>query len=296
MSVAKKLNKLHIPEDVILFLDEQMANIDTDIAIAMSFVRRAQSLTFKSLDKRISGIDISLMQRYMQLSYAPMRPLHVVAAFSWLTMVPMTAFYQHMRVKEYYRGMDDSAVEVLMCIGLLPSNQFELALDMIVNLLSLKERQAFLSFKEKTVSDTGTLPNYNHLFPPDVLDINDFAIDYYQSLSHTIRDFRIKHQISKDNISQVLGLSVEQYNKLEDHRKTYSLPVAVGFRGKLGFSLHSHVDFTSQMVQFPQFHQLRQVQHIRDSLIVEAIRPLSKKKKGCVTEILRNLSTMYMKM
>ena len=63
----------------ILFL-----TIDTDMAISMSFVRRAQKMSLVELEDKITGLNRSTLRRYMQQSYLCMRPIHVVAAVSWV--------------------------------------------------------------------------------------------------------------------------------------------------------------------------------------------------------------------
>ncbi|CAH8217265.1 hypothetical protein VAEU17_3690001 [Vibrio aestuarianus] len=47
------------------------------------------------------------------------------------------------------------------------------------------------------------------------------------------------------------------------------------------------------MRQFPEFHKLRQVQHIRDLLIVEALRKLKSNERQSMTQILTSLSDIY---
>ncbi|EJO2021867.1 hypothetical protein NRC95_004620, partial [Vibrio vulnificus] len=55
-----------------------LKSIDTDMAVSMSYVRRAQGVSFEQLENRFSGINGSTLKRYMQQSYPSMRPIHVV--------------------------------------------------------------------------------------------------------------------------------------------------------------------------------------------------------------------------
>jgi len=282
-----------VSEEEIIQLDKMFETMDTDIAVSMSYVRRAQGTSFRELESRLSGINASTLRRYMQQSYPSMRPIHIIAALSWVMMVPMTSFYYGLKMKEHYRGMDDSAIEALLSIGRLPSCQFEVFLKLVCNMLDQADRERFESFRTKIESQFGTINEYNKLLPPATLDIHAFAIDYYRSLAITIKRFREENNIPLEIMSRVLGLSEYQYFQLEDVHKVRDFPVAIGFRGKLGFKLYSHVDFTSEMQQFPQFHQLRQVQHVRDSLTVEALRSLSPLHKDKAVEILTILSKIY---
>lgn len=293
MIIKKPTPPIEISDNDVLKLDDLLKNINSDISVAMSFIRRTQGLTFNELQKKFTGINTDTLKRYMQQSYPSMRPIHIVAAFSWVMMVPMTSFYYGFRLKEYYRGMDDSAVEALVCIGQLPSTQFNTILKIISNLFNIETQKEFSEFKRKIIKKYGILDDYNDLFPSSQLDINRFAIDYYQSVAITAKKFREENNISINTISKVVGLSKYQYGVLEDIDNVQPLPVSVGFRAKLGFKLTSHVSFTSEMKEFPEFHKLRKVQHIRDSLIVEALRKLSKYQKRQVIKIILNLSKIY---
>ncbi|WP_332308963.1 hypothetical protein [Enterovibrio coralii] len=100
-----------VSDEHIQKLNEMLEHIDTDIALSMSYVRRAHHMSFPDLKKKFTGINVETLQKYMQESYPAHRPIHVVAAYSWVMMVPMTAFYYGLKLREYYRGMDDLAVE-----------------------------------------------------------------------------------------------------------------------------------------------------------------------------------------
>ncbi|WP_373054855.1 hypothetical protein [Vibrio salinus] len=270
-----------------------LRNINADISGSMSYVRRAQGLTFQELGKRITGISSDTFKRYMQQSYPSMRPIHTVAAFSWITMVPMTAFYYGFRIKEFYRGMDDHAVEALVCLGRLPANMLNTFLTMICHILTEDSKEAFFSFRERVELQYGKLEDHSDYFPPEVLDINEFAIDYYRSVAITAKRFREKNQIPIDTISRVLGLSEYQYSVLENPNKINHFSVSIGFRIKLGFKLEDHVYFSSEMKQFSDFYKLRKIQHVRDLLVVEALRMLNEKDRKYMTHILIKLSEMY---
>lgn len=284
---------VHLTESQLKVLDVKLASIDTDMAISLSLVRRAQGLSFDDLERRVSGIKGSTLKRYMQQSYTSIRPLHMVAAMSWVMMVPMTSFYLALKVKENYRGMDSHTVNALFCIGRLPTKQFDLYIDMITELMTLEGRNDFQRFREELLSTTSLPSCYEQLLPPDNLDLNAFAIDYYRSSAITVKRFRLEHNIPIDVISRVLGLSVYQYRTLEDVNKTRDFSVSIGFRVKLGFQLNSHVNFTSEMVQFPQFHQLRQFQHVRDALTTKALSLVADKNKKHAVDILTSISKIY---
>jgi len=286
---------IEVSEDKIQLLDELLSDIDAEMALSMSSARRAQGMPFSELQQRIEGLNASTLKRYMQQSYRSIRPIHVVAALSWIMMVPMTSFYHAVKIRESYRGMDDKGIEALFCIGRLPEKQFELYLDLITSLMEPQKREDFSLLRCQTAALVDPNIHYDDLFAPRVLDLNAFAIDYYRSIAITVKRFRQEHNISLQIMSRVLGLSEKQYLQLEDVYKVRDYSIAIGFRVKLGFNLSSHVNFTSEMRQFPEFHQLRQVQHVRDTLMIEALRNLDGERKIRAVEILSPLSKIYSK-
>ncbi|SIO96086.1 helix-turn-helix transcriptional regulator [Vibrio spartinae] len=292
--IEKKNNKVEVASDQeILYLDEMLKSIDSDISVGMSYVRRTLGMSFKELERKVTGIKGDTLQRYMQQSYHSMRPIHAVAAFSWITMVPMTALYYGFKIKEFYRGMDDDAVEALVRSGRLPTSVINIYLNLICDKLTDESAREFLEFRQQVESEFGVLEDHGDLLPPTVLDMNDFAIDYYRSVAITLKRFREEHNISIDTMSRVLGLTRYQYGVLENPNKISHFSVSIGFRVKLGFKLNTHVYFTSEMKQFPEFHKLRQVQHVRDLLIVEAMRRIDEDTRKPMVSVLISLSKLF---
>ncbi|KXF81994.1 hypothetical protein [Enterovibrio coralii] len=291
MSSLRALEPIVIDEENIARINDKLRHLNEEISVSMSFVRRANGMSYEQLNERMTGIKFSTLKRYFQQSYTAMKPLHFLAALSWVLMVPMTSFYHGLRIKEHYRGMDDKAVEALLSVGRIPSFQFETALDLIASFMAPEQQREFRAFREK-LQDDGVSKGYNDLMPPEKLDINLFAIDYYRSIAITMKRFRTKHKLSHNTMAHVLGMSQYQYSALEDERRTVQFPVSLGVRAKLGFMQSSHVEFTSEMTHFPEFHRLRQTQHLRDMLIVEAMRLLAEKQKAPVANILKEISAL----
>ncbi|CAG9000455.1 MAG: hypothetical protein CENE_02450 [Candidatus Celerinatantimonas neptuna] len=280
---------VEVPEQDIRYLDHLMKNIDADLAVSMAYVKRTQGLTFSQLQKRFSGINVNTMKRYMQPSYPSMRPLHFLAAYSWVTMVPITSFYY----KILYPNMDSSLLKVLMCVGKLPSNQFNAVLEILYNLLNESSQKNFLYLKEKLDIQYDSTHQDPYSFPPSPLDIQKFAVDYYYSVAVTAKKFRENNNISIETISRVVGLSQYQYQILEDTDKSVPFPASIGARIKLGFKMESHAGFTSEMQLFPEFHKLRCVQNTRNILIMELFKLIPPYCKPRIAEILTSLSNIY---
>ncbi|SBS33878.1 hypothetical protein MSP8887_03124 [Marinomonas spartinae] len=280
-------------DEELLHIEKMLENLDIDIAFSMSYVRKTQNLSFRELSRRFSGIDEVMWKRYMQPSYPSTRPIHIVAAYSWVTMVPMTSFYKGLKIRESYRGMDNEAVDALICSGRIPTTQFNLFLNIIYNFLDPKGQDCVDNLKqklikEKSYSDTDIIP-----LPPYKIDIKKFSRDYYKSIAIEMKKFRIKNNFSYETMAKVLGVSLYKYSRLEEPNTYQTFSMSLGARLKLGFKVNSHVDFTSNMVDYPEFHQLRIQQNTRDQLIVESLKHLSKKQKRTATEILKKLAEAY---
>ncbi|MCH2218701.1 MAG: hypothetical protein MK076_11655, partial [Flavobacteriales bacterium] len=118
-----------VDEQTLVIINEKLKDVDVAVSSCMSYIRRVQDIPFNQLSARCSGVSGIMWKRYMQPSYHKMRPLHVVAAYSWLTMVPMPSFYRGLAIKESYRGMDEEAVAAMIHCGILPKKQYNLLLE-----------------------------------------------------------------------------------------------------------------------------------------------------------------------
>lgn len=276
------------------YIDKMLENLDLDIAVSMSYVRKIQKWTFPQLSERFSNIDEIMWKRYMQPSYPSTRPTHIVAAYSWVTMVPITSFYYGLKIREAYRGMDTDAVEALICTGRIPNDQFQVVLNLIYNMLSDDGRSSVDSLKQELEDKYGNIDHYQEsdFFPPKVLDIKTFGTDYYRSIAIAMREFRLENNFSVEMMARVFGLSEYKYSRIEDPDIYQPFSMAVGARLRLGFKA-SHVNFTGKMENYPEFHTLRIAQDIRDSLIVESLKHLSNIQKKPVTAILKKLADAY---
>lgn len=276
-------------------IDRLLESVNTDIAVSMAHIKREQGLTFKGLARCFKGLNEPMLKRYMQQSYPSMRPIHIVAAYSWVTMVPMTSFYYGLKVSETFRGMDHDAVEAISYIGNIPTRHFYTILDSLyqpLNDAGKQEIDLLIAQLEKTY---GKLSQYHveDFSPPYPLDITEFAKDYYRSIATTIKQFMKIHNLTAKTTAKVLGLSPYQYKVLENPDMAKSFSISLGIKVKLGFKIDSHVDFTDAMLTFPEFHKLRIAQHIRDVLIVTVLKHLPQNQKKITIEKLKALSQSY---
>lgn len=281
-----------VSEKELLLIDELLVGVDRNAAAAMSHVRRSHSYSFQQLSEKMVGISPQMLKRYMQQSYHGIRPIHLCAAFSWVSMVPMTTFYYGLKLTESFRGMDQFSVSALVFIGRLPTQQFLNVIEIIKSFLTDDDAQKITLLIDNAI-ESGDLGETVEFCPPEPLDVEKFGDDYYRSIAIALVKFRKDHSVSKETIARVLGISLYQYNLLEDQEKRVNLSLSIGLRVKCGFRIDSHTDFTKEMTEYSDFHKLRRVQQTRDVLIVSSMQMLPESKKTHIIEILRHLSAAY---
>ncbi len=267
-------------------ITKALKDVDQVVAVSMAHIRRIQGWSTSSLCSRFTGVQTGTIKRYMQPFHQGTRPIHFIAAYSWVTMVLMTSFLKGLKITEPERGVDSDAIEAIIQCGRLPKNLFQSTLDIIFEHLSSPDKIIFTEKVKAVEEQYGSLNDYNDqdFLPPKIVDLNDFGNDYYYSLALAFQDFRKINSLSAKDMAAGLGLSLNRYKMLEDHTQNKlkaPFSLHIGIRIRQVFHTYSHVEFTKYMKQYPQFHQLRIVQHIRDTLLVEGLRltPITHKKR-----------------
>ncbi|MBX2809483.1 MAG: hypothetical protein KTR20_12735 [Cellvibrionaceae bacterium] len=286
-----------VSEKQLAALDEALGDVDLKVASSMLYIKDVQKWNMDRLSERL-GLKKAMLYKYMQPGYVGMRPIHVIAAYSWVTMVLMTSFLKDLKVAEVDRGADSTAIEAIIQCGRLPKSQFQTTLDYIYNFYDESERKQYDTFLAGITEKFGSLNDFDDqsFLPPKTLDVREFGDDYYYSLALVFREFRIKNGFSIEKIARVLGLSPERYEFLEEPSKSkLSSPfcLRIGIRVRMGFHMYEHVEFTKHMRKYPEFHTLRVVQHIRDSLLVEALRLTRRERKASIVKIMEELARNY---
>ena len=277
------------------YIDAMLKDVHIAVSMSMAYIRKIQGWQFQQLEKRFTGLSISTWRRYLQPSYKKMRPLHVVAAYSWLTMVPMPSFYRGLNIKEAYRGMDDESVEAMIHCGILPKRQFRLMLDHLYEYLLDQQKEQVDQFVVDIRDKYGSLDDYDNqeFMFPESLDMQLFAYDYYRSVALAFQEFRSVNQLSIDTMAHVLNLSPYRYEQCEDPENPISLPIDIAARLKLGFKLTDAMPFTEHMQHFPQFHTVRRIQHIRETKLVELMQYIDPIYKNNFTTIISTMASIY---
>jgi|GEM_PF-972781 len=279
------------------YINTSLNDVHIAVSMSMAYIRKIQGWQFQQLEKRFTGLSISTWKRYLQPSYKKMRPLHVVAAYSWLTMVPMPSFYRGLNIKKAYTGMDDEAVEAMIHCGILPKRQFRLMLDHLYEYLLDQQKAQVDQFFAAIRDKYGSLDDYDNkeFMFPERLDMQLFAYDYYRSVALAFQEFRSVNQLSIDTMAHVLNLSPYRYEQCEDPENPISLPIDIAARLKLGFKLTDTMPFTAHMQHFPQFHTVRRIQHIRETKLAELMRCISATDKHNLVSIISNISAIVIR-
>jgi hypothetical protein len=245
---------------------------NAEVGSALRWVMRQLGISVKLLEKRISGVSSSAWRSYTQMSYTQNRPLHVVAAFSWLTQVSMMAIYQGKHIQNYWPAVCNKTIQSIIASGLLPEEQFLYC----IRLMTAKLDKRGYSISKEVVPLLEAIPNFQDTFlMPPQLDIDDFKTDYYRSLSIQFRQFRQQQQIPIEVLATVINEPVSRTLAFEDTDNPISIPVFAAVRIKLGFKLEDTVMFTSGMTKYQHFYHARQVQQAREQVMLALMNPLS---------------------
>ncbi|WP_086930493.1 hypothetical protein [Agarilytica rhodophyticola] len=279
------------------YINSELTQVNINVSMSMAYIRKTQGWSYTDLERHFTKISGGMWKRYLQPSYNKMRPIHVVAAYSWLTMVPMPSFYRGLKIKESYRGMDNYSVKALIHCGILPKKQFSLLLTYIYDILNSSQKASVDALISEVRQKYGSLDDYddNQFLFPEVLDMDMFAYDYYRSIALAFRNFREQYNLKASTVAKILNLSKHRYAQCEDPDNPVVLPVEIAARLKLGFHLTDAMSFTSYMEKYPQFHTVRLVQHIRETKLVELMSHITRDDKDRVVAIIINMAQIYVK-
>lgn len=284
---------IHIPsQSEIGEINKYQQSFNSECASAIKWIYRIQGWKTKEIEKRIPGVKSSVWRAYGQQAYNGARSLHVCAALSWLTQITMSALYYGNNIEKYWQGID---IEVIKCIaysGLLPRDQFEY---LVMQLLAKKHTKGYAD-TEKTRTKIEELKNYNDVdfLIPETLDINQFKEDYYKSIAQSLKEFRINHCLNKDIMAYVLGVSLGRYESYESPEKSTTIPLHLAMRLKLGFKIENTVSFTQHMTQFKAFNYARNIQQIRENVIISLMEEVDLPLRKQLTQLAYSVMNFHL--
>lgn len=125
VSIAERIDKLNNYQPI----------FNAEVGGALKWVMRMQDINSTGLSSRIHGISSSSWRSYTQMSYTNNRPLHAVASFSWLTQVSMLAILKGSNIQNFWPEVSDETIQCIVQTGLLPEEQFEYLVRIILSKL-----------------------------------------------------------------------------------------------------------------------------------------------------------------
>lgn len=283
---------LHIPSQTeIDSLDVFQKSFNQECAGAIKWIYRIQHWRAKELERRIPGVKSSVWRAYGQTGYEGSRSLHVCAGLSWLTQITMSALYYGNNIENYWQDVDLDVIQCIAYSGLLPGEQFEY---LVMQLLTKLEQKGYAN-RESTLKKMDMLAEYRDtdFLMPEVLDVDAFKDDYYQSIAKALSDFRVENGLSQEVMAYVLGVTEGRYESYETPEKSTTIPLHLAMRLKLGFKIENTVPFTDHMEVFKSFNHARRIQQIRESVIIELMHDVDHSVKQKLTDLAFNVMQFH---
>ena len=280
-------NKLTLPSKAdIARLDTYAPIFNAEVGGALRWVMDQLGITIKMLEQRILGVSNSAWRSYTQTSYQQNRPLHVMAAFSWLTQVSMLAFFRGQHIQHYWPNVCDQTIKSIILSGLLPEAQFQHCLQLIVE----KMHKRGYKLEPEVTPLVSAIPQFQDAFlMPPQLDINDFKVDYYRSIALQMQQFRQQHQLDIKLLATMFNEPVSRVQAFEDPDNPVTIPSFAAVRLKLGFKLQDMTIFTSGMTKYPHFYHSREVQQAREQVMLALMQPLNPTERQWVNELIQTI-------
>ena len=267
------VHKISLPTKAeIAQLNHYAPIFNAEVGGALRWVMRQLGISIKLLEKRIPGVSSSAWRSYTQMSYTQNRPLHVMAAFSWLTQVSMLAFFRGNHIHDYWPAVCNETIQSIITSGLLPEEQFLRC----IQLMTAKMDRHGYNIGKEVLPLLEAIPRFQDSFlMPSDLDINDFKADYYRSIAIQLRQFRQQEQIPIEVLAAIFNEPVSRTLAFEDPDNPVSIPAFAAVRIRLGFKLEDMTMFTSGMTKYHHLYNARQVQQAREKVMLALMTPLS---------------------
>lgn len=259
---------------------------NAEVGGALRWVMRQLGISIKLLEKRISGVSSSAWRSYTQMSYTQNRPLHVMAAFSWLTQVSMLAFFRGKHIQNYWPAVCNETIQSIITSGLLPEEQFLRCMQLMAAKLDRRDYQ----ISSEVIPLLEAIPYFQDRFlMPQKLEIDDFRADYYRSIAIQLKQFRHQQQIPIEVLAAVINEPVTRTEAFEDPDNPVSIPAFAAVRLKLGFKLDDTVMFTSGMSKYQHFYHSKQVQQARSQVLLALMGPISLPERRRINSFIQSI-------
>ncbi len=293
MPTTSASKTLHIPtQSEMDYINVYQNVFNQECAVAIKWIYRIQKWKPSIIEKRIPGVKASVWSAYGQRGYTSSRSLHICAALSWLTQITMSALYYGNNIEKFWSVVDIDVIECIVYSGLLPGSHFEY----LVKQLLFKAHQKGYDNIENTHAKLEELSAYKDedFLMPDVLDMDSFKADYYQSIAKALYNFRIENNLSEEIMAYVLNVPVGKYSSFEAPEKTTTIPLHLAMRLKVAFKIENTVPFTSNMTKYKQFNCARTIQQKRETVIIELMSNLDRGLRVKLTELALNVMQFHL--
>lgn len=308
--MESKINIL--PVEHLTKLDELEKVFNAECAESIKWIYSLQQWKPEQLEARIPKVKSSVWKGYGQKGYKNNRSLHVLAALSWLSQVTMSALYLGSNIEQFWQGVSRNVIETIVYSGLLTPSQFYYLV------LQMREKNTSQGFKVANIDDRLDRANRyidTEFLMPQVLDLDEFKKDYYRSVAISLRKFRLENNLSIDTMAHVLNITPNRCRSFEDPTYPVSIPLYVAMRLRLGFQLNGTlmkdesenchrstgiaceikdtVSFIENMEVFPGFVIAREIQQLREEIIIDLLSPIDMVSQYSRRNFARNVMAFH---
>ncbi len=244
-------------------LNERERSVRADLGASIKRVYRAQNWTGKKLAGVIKGVPAGTFRNYAQQSFHRERSLHVLAAIAFVSNTPLENFYLY--APHRFNKADNSAVmaSLVASYSVYNPDQFRRYALFLCALLNLSYGKV-MHIKQHIYR------LQSHHAPqciPDVVCIESFKAEYYNSIAKALAQLRHKLGLSSEKMSEILGVSEHKYSTFENPTPNTFIPATLVLRVKRGFKLCSSDFLLDAMQNYTAFKALNQVYAHRREVI-----------------------------
>ena len=239
--------------------DEQISHA---VGCGLKRILKLQGLNDKALEGRIRGMSVRWFLRHCDMGFGRSRHLHIIAALTWISQIPLRAVFCDLR--EFWRKegwqIGANAFEILMRVVGFGAADFEAFISECIRWGIVEPRVVGYMDELANLSD-------GDFACPYVLDVDAFGYDYYRSIGKVLVELRTENNITIEEMAWILGLEPEKYEGYEQPVYGRTIPHTLGARIIVGLSISDSSVFLKYMEDFSAFKNARRVQELRTHVL-----------------------------
>ena len=171
------------------------------IARSIKTIRRQQGFSREKMANQLC-ISTRLYTSYETPSYKQSIPVHILAAFCWITQSPFVEMLRNTLLEKQMTFWSDRPQALFVYIGHLSSRQFDMLLGMISSIVNQAQYYPY-TYELEGLDAASPFP------------IEQFRRDYYSSLGRQLVQLRQRNQLSREQIAEKVGWCPKLYTLLE---------------------------------------------------------------------------------